>query len=199
MRISVRARQIFAFETASLAAQPSVEQTLRDGRQVSVRPAAPDDAARIQGFIRGLGPRTRYYRFCGSVRELPEDMLARMVQADGAYAVTLLALARNSDEAVVGLGEYVAQREASTCEIALVVDDAWQRDGVGSLLLTALMSRARQASLHYMEGLVLRGNNAMLKLVRARGFEVSASPLDPGMLQVRTALGVLARPEPRPH
>jgi GNAT superfamily N-acetyltransferase len=133
-------------------------------------------------------PRTRYYRFCGGVREYPEKALARFVHADGERAVTLLA--RADDEQIVGLGEYVAQQETGSCEIALVVHDAWQREGIGSLLPTGLMRRAREASLRYMEGLVLRGNDAMLKLVRARGFEVDSNPLDPAMLRVRTTLGV---------
>jgi acetyltransferase len=157
---------------------------------VSVRAAAPADAERIQRFIRELTPRTRYYRFCGGVRELPQDALARLVQADGLRAATLLALA--SDGAVIGLGEYVAQFETRTCEIALVVHDNWQREGIGSRLLSGLMQRAREASLHYMEGLVLGANHAVLKLVRARGFEVATSKLDPRMLRVRTALGMAA-------
>jgi acetyltransferase len=190
VRISVHASQTVPLQPADLRTPLGIGHSLRDGRQLTVRPAAPDDAARIQSFIRALRPYTRYYRFCGSIRELPQDALARLVHADGERMVTLLALA--SVEQIVGLGEYVAQHEAKTCEIALVVDDRWQRDGVGSLLLTHLARRAREASLHYMEGLVLRGNDAMLKLVRARGFEVSASALDPAMLRVRTSLAAPA-------
>jgi acetyltransferase len=160
---------------------------LRDGREVAIRSAGAHDAARIQDFIRKLAPRTRYYRFCGTTRELPVDALARLVQADGECAVTLLALAYDTNE-VLGLGEYIAQRKANTCEMALVVHDTWQRAGLGSLLLSGLMSRAREASLHYMEGLVLRDNSAMLKLARAQGFEMRASAHDSAMVHVRAAV-----------
>lgn len=161
---------------------------LRGGRQVTIRPAVAADVAHIQAFVRGLSPRTRYYRYCGCMRELPNSVLATIAQADGERSLFLLALPPNGSDTPVAMAEYVAQPGASTCEIALVVNDAWQGCGLGSLLLTHLIERERLAGLTCAEGYVLGDNLAMLGLVHAHEFEVDASADDCGIVQIRRML-----------
>ncbi|MCZ7565621.1 MAG: MFS transporter [Burkholderiales bacterium] len=166
-------------------AQPGTMRRLRDGRRVRVRPAAPRDAAAIQAFVRGLSDDTRRSRFFGSLRELPPAMLERMTGAGQARDVVLLALAGPAgEEAVVGLGQYAAQPDSPACELALVVDDAWQGSGLGRILIERLFEAARRAGFGRVEGDVLPANRSMVALARASGFEVAHNPEDPTLLQI---------------
>jgi len=69
-----------------------------------------------------------------------------------------------------------------------VVDDAWQKQGIGHKLMDVLMDVARSVGLKTMEGEVLKPNHPMLKLVEALGFRVEAHPEDETIRKVLRAL-----------
>lgn len=161
------------------------EKTPANGGLVALRQVRSTDGDCIQRFITGLTPRSRYQRFCGSVRGLSDLAISRLVLSDGKRSFVLLAFA---GDVLVGMGEYFALAESHACDIALVIQDAWQGQGLGSRILAALMARAREASFHHMEGVVLWDNVAMLKLADRFGFSVHANPDDPTTLMIKTAL-----------
>jgi acetyltransferase len=69
-------------------------------------------------------------------------------------------------------------------EFAIVVADAFQGKGLGSLLMQALMDSARAAGLQRIEGLVLSTNQRMLELMQALGFSVHAAAEDARLRRV---------------
>jgi GNAT superfamily N-acetyltransferase len=82
-------------------------------------------------------------------------------------------------------------------EFALVVADIWQRKGIGTQLMTALMKAARKHGLKEMEGEILSSNNHMLDLVRGLGFAFKNHPEDASvniashMLRGRHSCGIM--------
>ena len=69
-------------------------------------------------------------------------------------------------------------------EFAIVVADAFQGRGLGTLLMQALMESARAAGLRRIEGLVLATNQRMLELMGSLGFTVHTAADDPRMRRV---------------
>ena len=63
-------------------------------------------------------------------------------------------------------------------QAALVVGDAWQKQGIGHKLMDVLMDVARGRGLKLMEGEVLKTNQRMLKLVEGLGFKSEPHPED---------------------
>ena len=57
----------------------------------------PRDAAAFQNFVRGLSDQSKYYRFFGTMRELPPRQLARRTQIDYDREMVLVAVARKPD------------------------------------------------------------------------------------------------------
>jgi len=88
----------------------------------------------------------------------------------------------------LGVARYAINPDAESCEFALVVDDAWQKQGIGHKLMDVLMDVARSVGLKTMEGEVLKANHPMLKLVEALGFRVEAHPEDETIRKVLRAL-----------
>ena len=165
------------------------EHVLADGTRLTVRPIRPEDAEIEQAFVRGLSPRSKHFRFMQAVKELSPQMLARFTEIDYDRHMALIAL-RHQDGAEwqVGVARYVGNPDARTCEFAIVVADAEQHRGIGSILMRALMAAARAGGFEVMEGQVLADNSAMLRLMRDLGFTLRRATDDRGVFLVERTL-----------
>jgi acetyltransferase len=158
---------------------------LRDGTHVVIRPIGPEDAEREQGFVRGLSPESRYFRFMNTLRELSPEMLNRFTHPNPAREIALVALTNEPGESrQIGVARCVTDPNRDSAEFAVVVADAFQGRGLGSLLMRELIDRARNAGLRQIEGLVLATNHRMLELMSSLGFEIETMTDDPRMRRV---------------
>jgi len=181
-----------------LHAATGATRRLRDGRRVRIRPATPRDAGAIQAFVRGLSDATRRRRFFSPMRELPPGLLERMTAADQAREAVLLVLAGPAgEESVVAIGQYAAEPGSPACELALVVDDAWQGSGLGRILIERLLELARRAGFARAEGDVLPANRSMVALARVCGFDLAHNPEDPTLLRIVRRLPAARAPAAR--
>jgi GNAT superfamily N-acetyltransferase len=148
-------------------------RTLFDGTPVTIRPIRAEDAGMEQEFIRHLSADSRYFRFMGTLNELPPKKLKFFTEIDYdrhmAFVATIL---QEGKEIEIGVVRYVATDKPDTCEFAVTVDDAWQKSGIAGLLMIALINAAREHGFKVMEGLVLPSNSRMIKFARQLGFEV---------------------------
>jgi len=146
---------------------------LVDGSVVTVRPIRSDDSAMEADFVRHLSTDARYNRFMTTLRDLPADKLKYLTDVDYVHHVALVAtVLREGKELEVGVARYVVDRSGTGCELAIAVDDAWQRSGVAGALMADLMEAARAAGLTRMEGIVLATNHQMLAFARRLGFDL---------------------------
>jgi len=162
---------------------------LPSGNDVVIRPIRPEDAELTQSFVRSLSEETKYFRFMDAVSELSPAMLARLTQIDYTREMALLALAEiDGREVELGVARYAINPDGESCEFALVVDDAWQKQGIGHKLMDVLMDVARGMGLKMMEGEVLKTNRPMLKLAAGLGFHSEPHPEDDTVQRVSRAL-----------
>jgi acetyltransferase len=152
----------------------------------------------LQTLVQSLSQESRYFRFISSMMQLPPAMLARFTLIDYDREMALVAVTRQRSaatdgsivetERVVGVSRYITNPDQSSCEFSLVVADDFAGKGIGSRLMEAIMDVAREKGLSEIQGLVLSGNPAMLKLMRGLGFTVKAFPEDPDFRLVTHAL-----------
>ncbi len=156
---------------------------LPDGTVLVMRPVRPEDAELERHFVRGLSEQSRFFRFFYRLNELTDVMLARFTQIDYDRELALVVIAPDKDgiggEAIVGIARYVANVDEESAEFAIVVADAWQKRGVGTGLMQALIDNARRRGLARLTGTVLRVNQRMLRFVQALGFSVRDDSEDP--------------------
>jgi acetyltransferase len=163
--------------------------TLGDGARVTIRPIRPEDAGIEQEFVHNLSNESRYFRFMETVRELSPRMLAHFTQVDYERHMALIGVTAGKDgEIQIAVARYVADDGLRHCEFAIVVADAWQRKGLGTRLLQALMAAARNAGLRVMHGEVLASNYKMLALVTRLGFSTHFEARDARVMRVETNL-----------
>ncbi|HUX30404.1 MAG TPA: bifunctional acetate--CoA ligase family protein/GNAT family N-acetyltransferase [Thiobacillus sp.] len=162
---------------------------LPSGHNVVIRPIRPEDAELTQGFVKSLSEESRYFRFMDAVSELSPVALAHLTQIDYSREMALLALTEiDGREVELGVARYAINSEGASCEFALVVNDQWQKQGIGHKLMDVLMDVARSKGVKAMEGEVLKTNHPMLKLVEALGFRIEPHPEDDAVRRVSRAL-----------
>jgi len=156
---------------------------LRDGRSVALRVALPEDATRVQEFVRGLSERSRRHRFFTPLRELSPDQLDRITRSRPPGHLALVGeTVGGTGTRIVAMAQYAAC-EPLDAEFAVVVDDAWQRQGLGIQLLRVLAEHAARAGLAALAGFVLADNWPMLALVTRLGCDLVTDP-DPYVIRV---------------
>ena len=162
---------------------------LPDGNDVLIRPIRPEDAELTQEFVRSLSEEAKYFRFMDAVKELSPTMLARLTQIDYTREMALLALTEiDGKEVELGVARYAINLDGESCEFALVVNDQWQKQGIGHKLMDVLMDVARGKGLKVMEGEVLKTNRPMLTLVEGLGFHIEPHPEDDTVRKISRAL-----------
>ena len=167
---------------------------LKGGRLVLVRPIHPQDETLVQSFVRGLSPRSRYFRFHNAIRELDPRMLHAATHVDYRRHLALIAEWFDGDtEVEIGAARYFVRKDGKIAEFAIAVADAWQRKGLARHLLERLMKIAVQRGIERFEGEVLEENQGMVGLALDLGFEVREHASEPGVLVVERNL---AQPQP---
>ena len=155
------------------------EHRLFGGQAVTLRPIRPEDAALVRGFLNELSGESRYMRFQKWVHAPSDKLIHFLTDVDYDRRMALLCTARHGDrEEIVGEARYAANPDGQTCELGIVIGDAWHKSGIAGLLMEALIHAARERGFARMEGLVLSRNTEMLRFVRALGFEVEPVPED---------------------
>jgi len=158
---------------------------LQGGETVMVRAISPQDADRLQAYMRNLSGPTRRNRFLGAVSELTPSELERFTHMGGPGEFAMIAFARMAGEtAMIAEAVQVIAPESRRCEIALSVTDAWQRKGLGTLLLANMECRARMLGARYLIGEVLRTNDAMKGLARTAGFAIRGPFKDARLIEI---------------
>jgi GNAT superfamily N-acetyltransferase len=165
---------------------------LRDGRYVRVRPSRPADAEAIQDFVRRLSATSRKLRFFSTMHELGPAMLARLTEPAGRGQVVIAETCDRKEACMVAMAQYATGDRDGSCELALVVADAYQGLGLGRALMEILLELARGARYERAVVDVSCYNDAMLALARAYGFATVHSPHGATMLRLELDLGMPA-------
>jgi GNAT superfamily N-acetyltransferase len=141
---------------------------------VAIRPLSPTDRHRLAAAFSRLSEDTRWRRFHGLASQLGERELDRLTRVDHHEHEALAAIAPDSGH-IVGVARYIAlPHDPHAAEIAIAVDDAWQRRGIGRRLIRALVGRARAEGVTRLLAYVDGDNRLVLAwIARAGGVPVA--------------------------
>jgi GNAT superfamily N-acetyltransferase len=129
--------------------------------QLRIAVLKPNDCRALLGLLARCSPTALYRRFHGVTNGI-------------FYAEQIVAAAEGRDsyvawigEECVGLGNLHVRDD--TADIGVLVEDDWQRRGVGTALLLALVSGVRERGLHFLRADVLEENRFVLPLLARLG------------------------------
>jgi RimJ/RimL family protein N-acetyltransferase len=162
---------------------------LTDGRTAEIRAITPADREALLSLHDGLSPESRYFRYFGARRLLPDREIRHYIDVD------------QRDHAGVGVwleGELVGHAlydrlaEGDEAEVALEVADSCQGLGIGTAMLEALADLAQAAGVSRFVAHVLPTNRRMLQVFADLGFEERAV-FEDGVVRVDLTLAASPR------
>ena len=153
-----------------------------DGRIVHIRPVRAEDRDALRDLHVRASPRSRYLRFFSAGAALEPEVRRLTRTADPDH----LALLVEDSGQVICVASYERLDDRSTAEFAVLVDDARQGEGIGTLVLEHLTAAARRAGITALVGYVLADNATMLRVSTGLGPGVTRrTGGDPRTVRVR--------------
>jgi RimJ/RimL family protein N-acetyltransferase len=141
--------------------------TLPKGRRVAIRPVQAGDGARLKLAYDHLSPQTKYRRFLAVKPRLTEGDVRYLTSADGNDHVALLATPADDPELIIAVARFVRLAEdPGAAELAIVVGDPYQGEGLGTELLGRLAEAALARGIERLKATVLADNVPVHRLVR---------------------------------
>ncbi len=166
-------------------------RTLPDGTRLMLRPVLPQDEPLLAGLVARLSAAGRRNRFHGAVN-LGAAQLQRMSRIDYSRELAFVITAcENATECVIADARYCVDADSQGAEFALLVDERWQRLGLGRWAMHALGNAAQSAGLTWLHGEVLSDNAPMRALMQRCGLCCTADPEDDRLVLVQLRLGRL--------
>jgi RimJ/RimL family protein N-acetyltransferase len=161
----------------------SAIETLRDGRRVEIRALRPTDRPALEAAVDRASPLSLYRRFFAVKTVFTEPEAHFFVDVDFEKHVALVAVVdERGRPAIVAGARYVLIAD-DKAEIAFTVIDAYQRKGLGTILLRHLTAIARSAGLRHFVAEVLAENRPMLGTFERCGLHMSVRS-EPGVTHV---------------
>jgi RimJ/RimL family protein N-acetyltransferase len=174
--------------------------TLQDGRTVWIRPIVPADAAQLAEAIRAADPDTLRRRFLGGPPRVTPALLEHLTTVDYVRRFALVALDPATGRGVA-VGRYEPLSEG-VADIAVVVDPAWRRVGLATMLVELLAEAALARGIHEFSVFYLAENRPVAALL-AHAAGTGKQMIRQGLADCMVALAAAPQPPdgpaPRPQ
>ncbi|MFX0093381.1 MAG: GNAT family N-acetyltransferase [Candidatus Hodarchaeota archaeon] len=148
-------------------------RTTRTGLTILLRPVKISDEPLLKDFFYSLSDQSIYRRFISPRTDMPHERLQEFVVIDYTRELVILAVVQNqTEEIVVGVGQFGIDEHLHTAEVALVVRDDYQSNGIGTEILSYLTYLAKKQGLLGFTAEVLLENKVMLRLFEKMRFDI---------------------------
>ena len=136
-------------------------ETGREGQPGLAR-LEPADGIELRRFFFRLSPETLYRRFHSPITRPEQAHPQFLLDVDHHDREAVVAVV---DGEIVGVARYVRRSGMSAAEVAVVVADAWQRQGIATRMITALAAFAAAAGVERFTMTMQADNKPVLRLM----------------------------------
>ncbi|WP_405538874.1 GNAT family N-acetyltransferase [Streptomyces sp. NBC_00075] len=165
--------------------------TLPRGNAITVRRADAGDLDAAKAMHERCSPRTLSLRYHGPMGDADRYLNHLLSPRFGRTLAVQTASGR-----VVGLGHLLWDGDET--EIALIVEDEWQRRGIGGELLRRLVSMAREANCEHVYAVTQSSNTGMVAAMRGLGLPLDYQ-IEEGTLVITARLDASPVASPMPY
>jgi RimJ/RimL family protein N-acetyltransferase len=136
---------------------------LADGAEVTIRLAAEEDVDDLRALHDRCSPESRRRRYLSGTAGPTEAQLSRLVRA--AHGYTLVAV--DETGTLIGMANLMA--DGGEAELGVLVEDGWQRRGVGTALTRRLARLAAAGGIEAVHAHTHADNTPMIRTMRRLG------------------------------
>ncbi len=162
---------------------------LDGGARVVIRPIEPRDKDRLVTGLSQLSEESIRKRFLAAKPRFSRSELRYLTEVDGVNHIALVAVLADDPDQLVAVARCVRlpDREA-TAEMAIVVGDPWQGQGLGRELAQQLADAARAVGIRRFAATMLGDNEAARRLMRTFSRRLEEAPVSGGVREVLVEL-----------
>jgi RimJ/RimL family protein N-acetyltransferase len=146
--------------------------TLHDGTTVDICPMSPDDAQRLREMYARLSQESICFRFLGRSKELSQERAERLASVDCVTGMALVGtVEQHGEEKIIAVARYaqIPKAERGVAEAAIVVEDPYQGQGLGTILLKRLVAYAREHGVRALRAAVRQENARIMRFIERSG------------------------------
>ncbi len=160
---------------------------MKNGEEILVRPIRPEDEPLLIKLHHVLSERTVYLRYFQPLRlsqRTAHDRLTRICYIDYDREMALVVEHKDEDgnPEIIAIGRLSRLHGKDEAEMAVLVDDRFQHQGLGTELYRRLIEVARDEHLGSVVSTILSENREMQTICRKLGFQLESS-LEDGTVQ----------------
>ncbi len=162
--------------------------TMKDSRQVTIRPIRAEDEPLMRKFHEDLSDRTVYLRYLSPMllsERVTHERLARMTHNDYDREIALVVEGENNGErAVFGVARLSKLRgEEETARLSMLVSDKFQGQGLGKELINRIIDVGRKEQIKRIIAATSPDNETFISLCRKAGFSTISTNPATGMVE----------------
>ncbi len=147
--------------------------TLHDGTEIFFRPIKPTDDAALSKMLYSLSPTSIRTRYMAQTVAFPHRDIQQLTNIDYTQDISIVATVPGiSGDQVVAIAQYYLDPKTQAAEVAFLVQDEWQKKGMGTFLLAYLAKIAKQRGVKQFYAKVLAANKPMLAIFHNTGYPV---------------------------
>jgi acyl-CoA hydrolase/GNAT superfamily N-acetyltransferase len=146
---------------------------LDDGSLISFRAMQPTDEPGTRDLFYSLSQEAVYYRYMSHMKRIPRKQLQNFVYIDHRNDVAIVGTVPEAHgEDIIAIGRYYLDQKTNRAEVAFVVRDDWQKQGIGGFIMKHLAIIAKRNGIAGFTAEVMRDNKAMQAVINHSGMKV---------------------------
>ncbi len=148
--------------------------SLKNGKTATLYPVRLEDEPAVEAFHKDLSEhsvRQRYFAFKSLEERIAHERLVRILANDFDHQIALLA--KDPSGEIMGFGRLTKVGDGKTCDLKMLIGDAFHGQGLGTKLLQELMKIAEKEGVTTITATVLSENTGMLHILKKLGFTLS--------------------------
>jgi acetyltransferase len=192
-RVIVYPKEVAREQLPRLAIRPYPKQYIRPGKMkngedILVRPIRPEDEPLLIKLHQALSERTVYLRYFQPLKlsqRTAHERLTRICFIDYDREMALVVEHKKKEDGnpeIIAIGRLSRVRGRDDAEMAVLVDDRFQHQGLGTELYHRLIEVARDEHMTSVVSTILSENREMQAICRKLGFQLEAD-LEDGTVQ----------------
>jgi acetyltransferase len=150
------------------------EKILEDGTRIVLRPIKPEDEPMWMSLLGSCSRESIYMRFRYFFNWATHDVAVRYCFIDYDREIAIVAeLNDGESRKLLGVGRLVGDPDHENVEYAVLISDAWQNRGLGSIITDACFEIAKRWGLKRIVAQTTTDNPRMIEVFRKRDFQIS--------------------------
>jgi acetyltransferase len=147
--------------------------TLRDGREVLLRPIKPEDEPLWLEMFQNFSEESIRYRFFQMLKDTPHEVRVRYCNIDYDREIAIVAeLAEEGRRKILGVSRLSIEPDGKSGEMAFIVGDKWQGLGLGTKMVDYVLEIAKEMGIETVFAIMLPDNYRALSITKKMGFKL---------------------------